>query len=145
MSGFRSPGRMTPELFLRRFENHGRNAPSELQFSVGIPIIREWIRLRSQPTVFMESLPDRHPLPQEVEAVEAVAAASRQAVQETAGTDPSSLVAILFRKRQPLGVPHLVAVNMEEDGHPFQRHHHEHGFLIRTDSLIAGVAVSPVA
>ena len=56
MSGFRSPGRMAPELFLRRFENHGRNAPSEPQFSVGIPIIREWIRLRSQQTVSQEDL-----------------------------------------------------------------------------------------
>jgi hypothetical protein len=33
---------------------------------------------------------------------------------------------------------------MEEDGHPFQRHHHEHGLLIRADSLVAGVAMSSV-
>ena len=57
MSGFRSPRMtpMTPELFLSRFENHGRNNP-EPQFAVGIPIIREWIRLRPQQTVSQDDL-----------------------------------------------------------------------------------------
>lgn len=57
MVAIRSPGRMTPELFLRRFENHGRkHNPMESQFAIGIPIIHEWIRLRSQPTVSQEDL-----------------------------------------------------------------------------------------
>ena len=55
MSAIRVP-KMTPELFLRRFEHHGGNSPGEPQFVVGIPIIREWIRLCSQPTVSQEDL-----------------------------------------------------------------------------------------
>ena len=51
----------------------------------------------------------------------------------------------LVREREPLDVPHLVAVNMEEDGHPLQRHHHQHSFVIGADSLIAGSARSSVA
>jgi hypothetical protein len=47
---------MTPEMFLRRFEHHGGNSPTEMQFAVGIPIIHEWIRLRSQPTLSQEDL-----------------------------------------------------------------------------------------
>src|SRR5215470_10724596 len=48
--------KMTPEMFLRRFEYHGGNSPTEQQFVVGLPIIHEWIRLRSQPTVSQEDL-----------------------------------------------------------------------------------------
>jgi len=33
---------------------------------------------------------------------------------------------------------------MEEDGHPLQRDHHQHGLLIRADWLTAGVARLPI-
>lgn len=57
----------------------------------------------------------------------------------------ASAVAARFRTRETLSVPHLVAVNMEADGHPLQRHHCQHGFLTRDDWRITGVALLSVA
>ena len=41
----------TPEQFLDAFEYFNREYPLDPQFTVGLPIIREWIGLRSKPTV----------------------------------------------------------------------------------------------
>lgn len=57
----------------------------------------------------------------------------------------NELTVVPFRKREPLGVPYLVAVDMEADGHPLQRHHGQHGFLTRDDWRITGVALLSVA
>jgi len=41
----------TPEQFLDAFEYFNREYSLDPQFTVGLPIIREWIGLRSKPTV----------------------------------------------------------------------------------------------
>jgi len=46
----------TPEQFLEAFEYRSREYPLDPQFSVGIPIIRSWMNLRSRQTVSQADL-----------------------------------------------------------------------------------------
>lgn len=49
-------GWRTPEQFLDAFEYFNRQYPGDPQFSVGIPIIRAWMNLRSRQTVSQADL-----------------------------------------------------------------------------------------
>lgn len=55
-SGDDGPRWRTPEQFLRNFEYHSHQYPSDPQFSDGIPIIRAWMNLRSRRTVSQTDL-----------------------------------------------------------------------------------------
>ena len=52
------------------------------------------------------------------------------AQKDLSSIDASASARPVIKYRSPFAIPGLVAVNMETHGHPLERHHRQHEFLV---------------